>query len=199
MKVYSDFSARRTVQITADVIALVAITIFIWLGVTVFQLIAAFASLGADLENAGSGFRETMVDVGETLGAVPLIGSGIRGPFDQASGAGETLESVGQSAQVAVHQVAVGAGLATALVPILFVLVVWFLPRLRFIRRASAAQRLVNAGAPRELLALRALTHRSVAAVQSVDSDALAAWRRGDARIVRELAALELRAAGVRL
>jgi len=199
MKVYSDFTARRTSQIVADSIAIVAIAVAIWLGVTVYHLIKAFSRLGSDIENAGAGFRETMVQVGETLGGVPLIGGGIRVPFDEASGAGEALESAGQSAQVAVHQLAVGTGLATALLPILLILAVWLLPRIRFIRRASAASRLVKAGPPTELLAFRALSNRPVVDLQEVDADVVAAWRRGDARVVRQLAALELKAAGVRL
>jgi len=199
MKVYSDFTARRTSQIVADSIAIVAIAVATWLGVTVYHLIKAFSRLGSDIENAGAGFRETMVQVGETLGGVPLIGGGIRVPFDEASGAGEALESAGQSAQVAVHQLAVGTGLATALLPILLILAVWLLPRIRFIRRASAASRLVKAGAPTELLAFRALSNRPVVDLQELDDDVVAAWRRGDARVVRQLAALELKAAGVRL
>lgn len=199
MKVYSDFAARRTSQIVADSIAIAAIAVAIWLGATVFQLIKAFSRLGTDIENAGAGFRETMVQVGETLGGVPLIGGGIRVPFDEASGAGEALESAGQSAQIAVHQLAVGAGLATALLPILLILAVWLLPRIRFIRRATAAQRLVETGAPTELLALRALGNRPVVELLKVDADVVGSWRRGDPRIVRELAALELKAAGVRL
>lgn len=199
MKVYSDFTARRTSQIVADSIAIVGIVVASWIGVTVFQLIKTFSRLGSDIENAGAGFRETMVQVGETLGGVPLIGGGIRVPFDEASGAGGALESAGQSAQVAVHQLAVGAGLTVALVPILLILAVWLVPRIRFIRRASAAQRLVKAGAPRELLALRALTNRPVVDLQALDNDVVGSWRRGDARIIRELAALELKADGVRL
>lgn len=199
MKPYSDFSARRTRQIIADVCALLSIGVFIWLGVIVFQIIDGLSRLAIELQNAGAGFKETMTEVGETLGGIPIIGGGIRVPFDGASGAGGALENAGQSAQATVHQVATSAGLATALLPIAIVLVVWLIPRLRFARRAAAAEALVKAGAPLELLALRALSGRRVTHLLEIDRDAVGAWRRGDARVTRELAALELRAAGVRL
>jgi hypothetical protein len=199
MKLYSDFATRRTAQVVTDLIAILSIAVAIWLGIMVFQVIKAFSSLGADLENAGAGFRETMVSVGETLGGVPLIGGGIRAPFDQASGAGQALEAAGQSAQVAVGQLAVGAGIAVALLPIVLILAVWFLPRLRFTRRATSAHRLVKSGAPDELLALRALTTRKMTKLIAISPDVVGAWRDRDPRVVRQLAALELRAAGVRL
>lgn len=199
MKLYSDFAAARTRQIVADVIAIVTITVLAWLGSVVFTLINAFSQWGADIENAGAGFRDTMVEVGETLGGVPLIGGGIRAPFDQASGAGEALESAGQGAQAAVHQFAVVAGVTTALLPTLLIVLIWLLPRLRFARRATAAQRLVDAGAPTELLAFRALANRAVVDLERIDANVVAAWRDGDKRVTRQLAALELRASGVRL
>ena len=199
MKPYSDFAAHRTRQITVDVLALAAIAAWIWLGAFVYSLVIGLTEFGVQMEQAGAGFRSTMTDVGDDLGGVPLIGSGIRGPFDSASSAGATLESAGQSQQTAVANLATGLGWGIALVPVLMILVIWLVPRIRFMRRAGQARTLARSGVALDLLALRALSNQRLPELAAVDSDPAAAWRRGDAAVLRALAALELKSAGVRL
>ncbi|TAL44020.1 MAG: hypothetical protein EPN91_05205 [Salinibacterium sp.] len=199
MKLYSDFGPRRTRQIAADLFALLAISGWVWLGITVYQLVENLAAFGVQMEQAGSGFKKTMTDVGDALGGVPLIGGGIRVPFDQASDAGAALEAAGQSQQVAVNQLATGLGIGIAVVPILTILLFWLVPRIRFMRKAGSAKALVESGAGIDLLALRALASQRISALRAVDPDAMAAWRRGDETVMRALAQLELKASGVRL
>jgi len=199
MKFYSDFGAQRTRQITVDVLALVFIAAWIWLGVFVHSLVIGLTDFGVQMEQAGAGFKETMTDVGDNLGGVPLIGGGIRGPFDSASDAGATLEAAGASQQVAVQNLATGLGLGIAVLPVIAILVVWLVPRIRFARRASNAKRLVSAGAGIDLLALRALSRQRLTTLTAIDADPMAAWRRGDDGVMRSLAALELKSSGVRL
>lgn len=199
MKLYSDFGPRRSRQIVADVTALALIGAWVWLGITVYSLIENLAIYGVQMEDAGAGFRETMTQVGETLGGIPLIGGGIRTPFDGASEAGGALEAAGQSQQVAINQLATVLGIGIAALPILTILLLWLLPRLRFAQRASRAQKLVKSGAGVDLLALRALASQNISALAAVDPDAMAAWRRGDDQVMRKLAALELKSSGVRM
>lgn len=199
MKIYSDFAGRRTRQIIADILALSAIALWVWFGYTVFTLINNLAVFGVQMEDAGAGFRETMTEVGETLGGVPLIGPGIRLPFDGASAAGGTLEEAGQAQQDAVLQLATTLGIGTAALPVLMILIVWLVPRILFIRRAGRAKAVVTADAGLDLLALRALTTQKLSAITQVDADALGAWRRGEPDVVRRLAQLELKSSGVRL
>ncbi len=198
MRLYSDFGPRRTRQIVADLIALGLIAAWVWLGVTVYSIISSLAVYGVQMEDAGAGFRETMTQVGESLGAVPLIGGGIRVPFDGASQAGGALEAAGQSQQEAINQLATVLGIGIAALPILMILLLWLLPRLRFVRRAGRAQKLIAGGAGIDLLALRALANQNMTTLAAVDSDAMAAWRRGDDQVMRKLAALELKESGIR-
>ncbi|MBU1588437.1 MAG: hypothetical protein KKH51_10900 [Actinobacteria bacterium] len=199
MKLYSDFGPRRTRQIICDVLALAAVAAWVWLGITVYQLVENLAAFGVQMEEAGAGFKETMTEVGDTLGSVPLIGPGIRAPFDGASGAGGALESAGQSQQIAVNQLATGLGIGIAALPIVMILVLWLVPRIRFVRKAGRATAIVKSGAGIDLLALRALATQKISALSAVDPDAMAAWRRGDERVMRSLAQLELKSSGVRL
>jgi hypothetical protein len=199
MKFYSDYASHRTRQVTGDLLALAAIAAWIWLGFTVRALVLGLTDFGRQMEQAGAGFRDTMTDVGENLGGVPVIGGGIRGPFDSASSAGADLEAAGRSQQVAVENLADGLGLGIALLPVLTILVLWLIPRLRFARRASSARALLAGGAGVDLLALRALSRQRVAALSAIHPDPAAAWRRGDVDVMRSLAQLELRSSGVRL
>lgn len=199
MKLYSDFGPRRTRQVIGDVLAVAAIGAWVWLGITVYQLIANLATFGVQMEEAGAGFKKTMTEVGETLGGVPVIGGGIRVPFDGASAAGGALEAAGQSQQEAVQQLATGLGIGIAALPILTILLLWLLPRIRFARKAGRASAIANSGAGIDLLALRALASQKISALSAVDTDAMAAWRRGDEAVMRALAQLELRSSGVRL
>lgn len=199
MRLYSDFGPRRTRQVIADLIAVALIGGWIWVGVTVGGLVAALADYGRQMEEAGAGFAQTMTEVGDNLGGVPVIGGGIRVPFDGASAAGTALEEAGRSQQEAILALATGVGVGIAALPILMILLIWLVPRLRFARRAGRTAALVSAGAGVDLLALRALATQDVATLSAIDPDAMAAWRRGDERVLRRLAQLEASSAGVRL
>jgi len=199
MRLYSDFGPRRARQIVADLLSLVAIGLWIWLGVTVYGLIEALTEYGRQMEEAGAGFAQTMADVGENLGGVPVIGGGIRVPFDGASDAGSALEAAGQSQQEAIHALALTVGIGVAALPVVTILLFWLIPRLRFALRAGRASALAAGGAGIDLLALRALATQEIGALTTVDANPMAAWRRGDEAVLRGLAALELRSAGVRL
>lgn len=199
MKLYSDFAAQRARQVTADIIALALIAVSVTTGIIVFTTVNQLAQFGRQMQTAGADFRTSMTDVGERLGGVPLIGSGISAPFDTASSAGDTLASAGQTQQDLVLQAAIALGVGVAALPILLVLLVWLLPRLRFISRATLTRAQLRSGLDTDLLALRALTNQKVAEITKVDPDALGAWRRGDREVTQRLAGLELRSVGIRV
>lgn len=199
MSLYADFAPRRARQIVADVVALGVVVIAILAGVAARNAIAVLGGVWERLEDAGTGFEGTMGEIGETLGGVPLIGDGIRGPFDTAAGAGGSLADAGRTGQAAVDSLAAAAGLGVALLPIALVLLVWLWPRMRFVRRAAATRAVLRLDDGESLLALRALGDAPAKRLQAVSSRPVHDWRTGDRRTVHELAALEARAAGVRL
>ncbi|MBN9141962.1 MAG: hypothetical protein J0H23_14195 [Micrococcales bacterium] len=199
MSLYADFGPRRTAQIVADVVAVVVIVVSVALGVAVHNAIAVLGGVWAQLEDAGSGFEDTMGEIGETLGGVPLIGGGIRGPFDTAAGAGGTLADAGRTGQAAVETLATIAGLGVAFLPIAIVLIVWLWPRIRFARRSAETRAILRLEDGRLLLALRALDDARASELARISPRALSDWRAGTPSVVHALAALEAREAGVRL
>lgn len=198
MKLYSDFAAQRARQMTADVVALALIAISIATGIVVFSTVNQLAQFGVQMQNAGTDFRTSMTDVGTRLGGVPFIGEGISAPFSTASSAGDTLAAAGQTQQDLVLQAAIALGVGVAALPILIVLLVWLIPRLRFISRATRTRALMRSSPTYDLLALRALTNQKVGAITKVSPDAVTAWRRGDTEVINRLAGLELRSVGIR-
>jgi hypothetical protein len=199
MKLYSDFAGRRTAQIIADIIGIGLILLTIWSAVLIHAAIMLLDQVGKSMKGAGDGFQKTMTDAGDTLGGIPLIGGGIRAPFDAASGAGGLLAQAGQAQADLVDTAALVIAIGSAILPILIVLFFWLRPRLRFARRATAAYRMAQLSDGAELLALRALVSASSKELRAVSAKPVEAWKRGETGVVRALASLELREAGVKL
>ncbi|PZQ91523.1 MAG: hypothetical protein DI534_00625 [Leifsonia xyli] len=199
MSLYADFGPRRARQIIADVVAVIVIVLSIIAGVAVHGAIAVLGGVWGQLEDAGAGFEDNMAEIGETLGGVPLIGGGIRGPFDAAAGAGGSLADAGRTGQAAVETLAAIAGVGVAALPIAVVLIVWLWPRLRFARRSAETRAILQLEDGEQLLALRALDDASAKELAAISPRAVRGWQTGDREVVRGLAALEARQAGVRL
>jgi hypothetical protein len=198
MTLYSDFAAQRARQMAADVAAVLGIVGFVVLGVAIHGAIIALQDVGVRLTDAGSSFQSTMAEISERLSQVPLIGSGIRAPFDEASEAGTTLQDVGLAQQRATEQLAIGTGLAVAVLPVVAILLLWLIPRIRFMRRSSWARAASTSVAGIDLLASRALATRRLPQIVAAHPDAAGGWRRNDPAAIEALALLELRACGVR-
>jgi hypothetical protein len=129
---------------------------------------------------------------------VPLVGDRLSEPFQRAGSAGTTIEQAGTDLVAAVDHLALLLGWVTALVPIVLVLLVWGLLRLRFVRRATAAQRFIDSSADLDLFALRAMAHQPMHRIARISDDPTGAWRVRDHEVVQALALLELRDSGLR-
>jgi hypothetical protein len=199
VKLYSDFGGRRAYQIVGDLVALAVVVVGIVVAVAIHNAIVAFEAVGRNVQRSGTDFSSTMSDIGHRLSGVPLIGGGISAPFASASDAGGTLADAGAGWQRGVETLATLVGWTVACLVILVVLLGWVRPRVVGGIRRAAVARLARSSPSQDLLAFRALANRPASAVDRVDPDVVAAWRRGDAAVIRRLAALELRASGIRL
>ena len=198
MKLYSDLPVRRTRQVIADVCAMVWVIAWVWIGTKVHGATMALAAPGRRLEDAGTGFTSVMTDAGNSVDNLPLLDDRIAGPFRSAAGAGTDIADAGRDLVTAVERMALVLGLTTAAVPILIVGGVWLALRVRFTRRATAAQRFVDAEPDLDLFALRAMATQPFQRLAAISEDPAGAWRRGDRDVVRALAVLELRECGLR-
>lgn len=199
MTFYADLPARRLVQVLSDLGVLAWCAVWVWLGRLVHSQVMGLAAPGRELTSAGAGFRTRMEGASDSVDGLPLLGDRVAVPFRAAAQTGADLESTGRNLVSAVEQLALLLGWTTALLPILLVGGAWLARRGRFVRRATAARRFIDADADLDLFALRAMSRQPMHRLARISDDPAGAWRRGEADTVRALAALELRDAGLRL
>lgn len=197
MKLYADSSGRRSVQAAGDLSVVVCIALCIAVALKVRGAALKLATPGREIESSGSDLATQLHNAGQTLSGVPLIGDSVSSPFNGASGASAALASAGQRQEHAATALADWLGVAVVLIPVLLLLVFYLPPRIRFVRRATAGQRLLDAGIGPDLFALRALVNQPFHVLARIDDDPAEGWRRRDPAVVERLALLELRAAGL--
>jgi len=198
VQLYSDYPHQRSRQIVADAIALLVVIVSVSSALALATAIRAFAQFGRDLESAGGSFRRGLGDAADQLGAVPLIGAGIRAPLDAAAGAGGAVIDAGRGQQELVETTAQAVGALALVVPLALLALVWLWPRVRFVRRAGHLRRMLAQGLGADTLAARAIATAPLRSLAAVHPDAASAWRAGDPGVIRALADLELQHAGIR-
>jgi len=195
---YAQTPWRRTRQLVGDLFVVVWVVLWVRLGLWVHEVVGRLGAPGRTLESAGSSLSDSLASAGDTVARVPLVGDDARGPFTAAGSAADSIARAGVEVQEGASQLALLLGLLLAAVPIVLVVGVWLLLRVRFVRRARAALRMLDSAADLDLFALRALATQPVRALARVSEDPADGWRRGDPETVRALAALELGSLGLR-
>ena len=192
MKLYADATPRFAAQVAADFGVLCWVLLCVWLGTVVHDGIEVLADPGDRIAAAAADLSGSLSDAGDALDGTPVVGDQVAAPFGSASDASAALGDAGGSEAEAARRLAFWAGVLTALVPIVLVgrrYVPW---RVRFLRDATAADRVLRGDADLELFAWRAVTTMPLHRVARVSDDPVGAIRRGEADVVRRLAALEL-------
>lgn len=197
MKLYADAPGRQARQVLGDLLLVLWVALWVKLALVVRDATLALAAPGEQIESAGTGLAGKLRDAGSTVGGLPLVGDEVRGPFDGAGDAADRIAAAGAAQVEAVHTLAFWLGITVGAVPILVVLAVYLPLRWRFVREATAGQRFIDSSADLDLFALRAMSHQPLHRLTRVSSDPAGAWRRGDSDVVRALAELELRDAGL--
>jgi hypothetical protein len=197
VKLYSDIPGRRLAQVVADVAVVVWVVVWIRLGMRVHDATMQLAAPGRELADAGSGFRGAMTSAGDGVDDLPLLEDRVAAPFRSVAGVGGDIEQAGLDLVTAVERLALVLAVTTALAPVLLVVGVWLLLRVRFVRRASAAQRFIDADPDLDLFALRAMANQPMPRLARISPDPAGAWRRGEREVIRSLAVLELRGSGL--
>ncbi len=199
MTLYAQTSWRRSRQLAADLFVLVWAVACVRTGLWVHAVVGRLAAPGRTLEDAGSSLSDSLGSAGETVARVPLVGDDVRSPFDAAGGAADSIAQAGVEVQHGAEHLALVTGVVVAGLPLLLVVVAWLVVRVRFVRRARAAARILDSAAGLDLFALRALATQPVRALAHVSDDPADAWRRRDPDVVRALASLELHDLGLRV
>jgi hypothetical protein len=198
MKLYADTSVRRTVQLVGDVLLVLWVLLWISLAGKVRDATLELRAPGYKLDSSGSDLARRLRQAGDGVSGLPLVGDKTAKPFDGAGGAAEGLAEAGQAQVHAVETLAFWLWLAVLLIPIVLALVLYLPSRIRFVRRATAGQRFLDARADLDLFALRAMSRQPLHVLARIHDDPAGAWRNGDSDVIAALARVELRSVGLR-
>ena len=198
MMLYADTPARRTRQLTGDLLVLGWVAVWVWVALELRERLRALAAPGRALERAGTSFSGSLGDAGDRVGGLPAVGDDLAGALRSAGGAGDTVAEAGRSQQDAVEQLALFVPLLVLALAAGIVLVRWLPGRLAWVREAGAARRLLARPDAVEVFATRAVVNRPTSALASLPDATISRWRAGDPAAAEALAALELAALGLR-
>jgi hypothetical protein len=198
VKVYSDVGVQRFGQVVGDLLLVGWIAFCTALGLTVFKVTDALGAPGRKAAEAGDGLAEDLRRMSEPVGKVPAVGDQLRAPIDGAANAAARLAEAGRDQAHAVEQLAYLLAGVTIGLPVLFAVLIWLPRRIRFSRRATAAQKFIDNAADLNLFALRAMASQPMQRLAKISDDPVTAWREGDSAVIAQLADLELRSSGLR-
>ena len=198
VKLYADVPARRTRQVVGDVWLVAWSVLWIWVAVRLHELIMNLATPGLAIADGATDLAGNITSAGESISSVPLVGETLGTPFDGMSDAALSIADAGQATADAVALLARFLSIALAVLAITSFAVFWVPFRIGFMRRATAAQRFVDANEDLDLFALRAMARQPLHVLARITDDPAGAWRRGDQPVINALAALELREEGLR-
>ncbi|MDP9392704.1 MAG: hypothetical protein M3P89_15385, partial [Actinomycetota bacterium] len=161
--------------------------------------VLVLAEPGRAVEDLGRSVAGNMGSAAEAAGDVPLVGDELSTPFEALSEAGGSVRGAGQAAQDSVSTLALVLAVVLVVLPVGWLVLRWLPWRLRYVREAAAARRLLDGTPDLEILAARALATAPLPRLAQLPAGTGAAWRGGDSRAVRTLAGLELARLGLRL
>ena len=198
MKLYADTAARRSRQLTGDLLVTGWIVLWVWLALGLRERLLRLRGPGEALERAGGSFSGALDDAGDRIGGLPVVGDDVSGALRRAGGAGDQVAEAGRSQQHAVDQLALWLPLLMLLLAAGVVLVRWLPGRLVWTREATAATRALSGPDAAEIYAVRALARRSTTELAALPASTVTRWKASDPAATAALAELELRSLGLR-
>ena len=160
IRLYSEVPEQRRKQIASDIVVVLLIVFFVWVGKFVHDAVGSLSVLATGVKEAGLTVEGGFQSVADAVSGVPVVGESIGDAIAGAGdGTGGNLAELGQAGEDAVNRVATILGVVTALLPILVLLAVVVPRRVRALRRmSSGAAVAIDLHEPerRRLLAMRA-------------------------------------------
>jgi hypothetical protein len=163
IRFYPQVPERFVRTLLADLAVLALLALFAWLGFKVHGTIEELTVLGRGVNQAGTSIQGGFDAASASVDGIPVVGDELAGAFTSAgAGTGGNVAALGERGEDAVSDLANLLGLVVFLVPALLALAVFVPPRVRQIRRLSAAGQLLGrtdgqvAGERRRFLAMRA-------------------------------------------
>lgn len=195
MVIYDARPLRLAGQVLFDLLVVAGGVAAVLLGRALTAAISHLADIGARVHAEGSAFQQQLSKTAAALGKIPFAGDAVSTPLRQASRNAGAIADAGTQQHDATVHVAHLAGGSVIVILLLALLLTWVRYRGRFIRTATATNRVDRTRAGTELLAVRGL-HRNTAA--TLGADVVDRWRQHDPAIIAALANVERHACGLR-
>lgn len=160
MRFYPDIPSRRASALASDLLTILALVLFGWIGLQVHDAVDSLAVLGEGVNEAGSSIETGFDTAADAVDGTPVVGGELAdGLRDAGEGSGGNVAELGREGEDKIHRLADILGLITFGLPALFLLLRTVPPRVAEVRRLSAAERVLVEGASaerRRLVAMRA-------------------------------------------
>ena len=196
---YSTRPVRLLAQLFSDFVVVVWTTVWVFVGLAVYDAIATIVQAGRQVESGTNGIAGSLASAGHGAERIPLVGDAVSEPLTSAGQAATDIAGAVHNLDTTASWLAVLLAIAVVALPILVAVLPWLFLRLRFFRRKWVVTGLAATAAGQQLLALRALANRPPSKLAALGEDPVGGWRREDPVIIGALAALELRSAGIRI
>ena len=157
MKIYAEQPLRIARQIAGDVLLVLWVGGWLWLGQQVHDRLDALRGPAAQVGEASTDLADSLAGTSDQVRSLQFVGEVLVAPFDAIIGSSRQLAEASEASQQAVANLADTLLLVTVLFPILFALTLWAVVRLRWMRHATAAAKVRMTGYGDGLLAAQAL------------------------------------------
>ncbi len=160
MRLYPQLPGPRAATVARDLLVVLALLLFAWLGLTVHDAVDKLAVLGEGVQGAGGAVKEGFDAAADAVDETPVVGDDVADGLRDAGGAsGGNVEDLGERGEHGVHRLADLLGYLVFLLPAAILLVYYLPNRVRQIRRLTAATRVLGHPADadrRRVVAMRA-------------------------------------------
>ena len=197
MRIYAQRRGQLAGQVAGDVAVLVWTMVWAVVAFAVSGAVAALAGPARETARTARDLAGQFGDAATQAAQVPGLGEQLRQPFDAASGSLGDLVATADRQAATIERLATVSGWLVFGIPVATVLLVWLPRRVRFVRRARAAQRFIDGAPDLDLFALRAMANQPMHVLAAISDDPVRAWRSGDRQVIDALAAVELRQTGL--
>lgn len=196
MKLYAETPGKRTRQIVQDATVVVWILLWALFGSIAHDVVAKLASPAASVARNSDSLSDSLGEISDQVDGVPVVGGALEEPFSSSSRAAAAVARESREQRDLFLTAALWIGMFIAVGPIALSLLLYLPFRLRWVREATAADRIRVDADDLYFFALRAVANRSFSELRKAAPDPGAALAAGD---YAALARLELEQLGLKV
>lgn len=196
MKIYAETTGKLTRQLIQDGIMVGWILVWITFGSVAHDVVAKLAEPAESVARNSDSLSDSLAEISDKVDGVPVVGGALEEPFSSSSLAAAAVARESREQRDLFLTAALWIGLFIAIGPIALALLLYLPFRIRWVRQATAADRIRLDADDLYLFALRAVANRPFSELRRATPDPGAALAAGD---YAALARVELEHLGLKV